>query len=93
MLRPSVPMVEQALEYVIKTLIEENQHLRQRIAHLERELAKARKNSTTLSKPPSSDLVKPPKRPHETTLGPRRIGGQPGHPKHARAAVPPGDST
>jgi transposase len=89
MLRTSVHMVEYALEHVIKTLVEENQRLRERIEHLERELAKARKNSTTSSKPPSSDLVKPPKRPQETTAGTRRIGGQPGHPKHARAAFPP----
>jgi hypothetical protein len=35
---------------------------RTRIAELETELAKARKNSRNSSKPPSSDIVKPPPR-------------------------------
>jgi transposase len=90
MFSTTVHMVEQAIEHVIKTLIAENQRLQQRIAHLERELAKARKNSPTSSNPPSSALVKPPKRPHASPPpGTRRIGGQPGHPKHARTAIPP----
>lgn len=83
-------MTKHALEHVVKTLTEENQRLRQRIEHLERELAKARKNSSTSSKPPSSDLVKPPKTSKKTTdPGTRRAGGQPGHPKHERAAFAP----
>lgn len=81
-------MAEHELEHVVKTLMEENQRLRQRIEQLERELAKARKNSTTSSKPPSSDLVKPPK-PSPQKPGTRRAGGQPGHPKHERPAFPP----
>jgi len=80
-------MAEHELEHVVKTLIEENQRLRQRIEHLERELAQARKNSTTSSKPPSSDLVKPPKAPPKKP-GTRHAGGQPGHPKHERVAFP-----
>jgi transposase len=83
-------MTVDELEHIVKTLTEENQRLRQRIEHLERELAKAHKNSTTSSKPPSSDLVKPPKTPKNTTTpGTRRAGGQPGHPKHERTAFPP----
>ncbi len=35
----------------------------------QRELAQARKNSATSSKPPSSDLVKPPKPPTPTGAG------------------------
>jgi transposase len=83
-------MAEQDFENTIKTLIEENQRLHQRIEYLERELAKARKNSRTSSKPPSSDIVKPAK-PSKTSpnSGKRHAGGQPGHPKHERAAFPP----
>jgi transposase len=59
------------------------------IARLEEQLAAARKDSTTSSKPPSSDIVKPPKPPPPEGQNRRRIGGQPGHPKHERALVPP----
>ena len=61
----------------------------QRISQLERELATARKNSTTSSKPPSSDIVKPPKSPPTGSQRKRKIGGQPGHPKHERPPFPP----
>ena len=37
------------------------QELVERVAALEAELAKARKNSSNSSKPPSSDIVQPPK--------------------------------
>lgn len=54
------------------------------IAELERKLAAANKNSQNSSKPPSSDITKPPakKRPKRGRPKKRRIGGQPGHPKH-----------
>src|SRR5918994_3384956 len=55
------------------------------VAQLQEQLAAARKGSSTSSKPPSSDLVKPP-RPSSATGSKRRQGGQPGHPKHERAA-------
>lgn len=58
-----------------------------RIAELESELAKARKNSSTSSKPPSSDIVKPPK--DAKKKGKRKKGAQPGHPKHEREPFPP----
>src|SRR5512144_1241775 len=58
------------------------------VARLQEQLAAARKNSSTSSKPPSSDIVKPP-RPAPLEGQQRRIGGQPGHPKHERAAFPP----
>ncbi|MBR9702580.1 hypothetical protein GOV10_00960, partial [Candidatus Woesearchaeota archaeon] len=83
-------MAERKLEQLIKTLVEENCRLKERIAHLESELAKACKNSSTSSKPPSSDIVKPPKKPKKTDPErPRKAGGQNGHPKHERMAVPP----
>ena len=53
-----------------------------RIKTLEDELSKYKKNSSNSSKPPSSDIVKPPR---ETQDGvKRKIGAQPGHPKHER---------
>lgn len=64
--------------------------LTKRVAELELLLAKARKDSTTSSKPPSSDITKPkPKR--KTARGrkkPRR-GAQPGHERQLRVPLPP----
>jgi transposase len=59
------------------------------VAQLAQQLAAARKDSSTSSKPPSSDIVKPPKPPPPQGQDKRRIGGQPGHPKHERTAFPP----
>ena len=59
------------------------------VARLQAQLAAARKDSSTSSKPPSSDIVKPPKPEPPEGQERRRIGGQPGHPKHERAAFPP----
>src|SRR4051794_10416371 len=63
--------------------------LKEVVAQLGRQLAAARKDSSTSSKPPSSDIVKPPKPPPTEGQDKRRIGGQPGHPKHERVAFPP----
>src|SRR5881275_639238 len=63
--------------------------LKQVVAQLAQQLAAARKDSSTSSKPPSSDIVKPPKPPPPPGQDRRKIGGQPGHPKHERALVPP----
>jgi len=62
-----------------------------RIAELEAELARLKKNSTTSSKPPSSDIVKPPRPAPSGGKGrrKRRRGGQPGHPRHTRPPFPP----
>ena len=62
--------------------------LRERIAALEAELAKAKKNSSNSSKPPSSDMVKPPKPPAKRGKK-RKRGGQPGHEQHLRSPFPP----
>jgi transposase len=59
------------------------------LAQLQAQLAAARKDSSTSSKPPSSDLVKPPKPAPPPGQDQRRIGGQPGHPKHERLLAPP----
>jgi transposase len=59
------------------------------LIQLQEQLAAARKDSSTSSKPPSSDIVKPPKPPPPPGQDKRTVGGQPGHPKHERIAVPP----
>lgn len=58
--------------------------LQANVERLAQQLAAARKDSSTSSKPPSSDIVKPP-RPETSPAGaPRSPGGQPGHAKHER---------
>jgi transposase len=56
---------------------------------LREQLAKAKKNSSTSSKPPSSDIVKPKRPQSEEDGSKRKIGGQPGHPKHEREPFSP----
>jgi transposase len=51
-------------------------------AELAETVAKLSKNSSNSSKPPSSDIVKPPRNTKNNT--PRKIGAQPGHTKHER---------
>ncbi len=61
--------------------------LQGRVRELEAQLAVANKNSSNSSKPPSSDIVKPPR-----TGGPKgsgHIGAQAGHPRHERLDLPP----
>src|SRR5450759_3767430 len=62
--------------------------LQKRIAELEAENARLKKNSSNSSKPPSSDIVKPPKPPLPHGRK-RKIGGQHGHAKHEREPFPP----
>jgi transposase len=60
------------------------------IVALREKLAEAKKNSSTSSKPPSSDIVKPkPASAEGGDEGKRKIGGQPGHPMHKREPFPP----
>lgn len=67
----------------------EIEKLTRRVAELELELAKARKDSSTSSKPPSSDITKPkPKKSPGRRKKPRR-GGQPGHQQQLRKPLPP----
>ena len=56
-------------------------------ARLLNQLAAARKHSGNSSKPPSSDIVKPPGQRRQK--GKRRRGGQPGHPRQERSLLPP----
>jgi transposase len=59
------------------------------VAQLQDQLAQARKDSSTSSKPPSSDLVKTPKPAPADGAATRQRGGQPGHPHHQRQLFPP----
>lgn len=59
--------------------------LTNRVSELEVLLAKALKNSSTSSKPPSSDIVKP-KAFDNASGGKRKRGGQPGHARAVRPA-------
>jgi transposase len=67
--------------------------LAEEIRQLKEKLAGKSKNSSTSSKPPSSDIVKPGKDPATQGSSPRKGGGQTGHPKHTRAAFAPEELT
>ena len=59
-----------------------------RVAQLELELAKAKKDSSTSSKPPSSDIAKP--KPKQRPGRPKkRRRWQPGHQRQLREPLPP----
>jgi transposase len=86
---------EQAYQQRIAELERANAQLQQRVsellarvAKLTEQVAKLSKNSSNSSKPPSSDIVKPPKPPGPKG-GKRPIGGQPGHPRHQREPFTP----
>lgn len=83
------------LEAQVLTLVSKRSDASARIAKLEAEnsqlreqLAKLRKNSSTSSKPPSSDIVKP-RKPAPKDGKKRKRGGQPGHPRHDRPPFTP----
>lgn len=74
----------------VTALESENAQLKAENVQLKAEVAKLKKDSSTSSKPPSSDIIKPPR---PTPVGgkrkkPRR-GGQPGHDRHLRQEFPP----
>jgi transposase len=60
--------------------------LQAELAQLRQQVAALGKDSSTSSKPPSSDIVKPPKPAPPPGQDRRKPGAQPGHPKHERAA-------
>jgi transposase len=83
-------LIAEALAPVLARVAEQDKQLaaqRQQIAALEAEVARLKKNSSNSSKPPSSDIVKPPK-PVPPHGGKRKIGGQPGHEGHFREPFP-----
>ena len=63
--------------------------LTERVAELELELAKAKKDSSTSSKPPSSDITKPKVKKKPGRRKKPRRGGQPGHQRQPRELLPP----
>jgi len=65
-----------------EALAKKNAELAEKVAKLTDKAAKLSKNSSNSSKPPSSDIVKPPRNTKSNT--PRKIGAQPGHTKHER---------
>jgi transposase len=72
----------------LQQLEHEQRESQQRIHELQEQLAEARKDSSTSAKPPSSDIVKPPKPARAADALPRSIGGQPGHTPHFRDLFP-----
>jgi len=74
---PVEPTKEQFYLRRIAELEKEVAELRAQVARLAEQVARLSKNSSNSSKPPSSDIVKPPK--PNNPNGPRRQGGQPGH--------------
>ena len=63
--------------------------LTERVVELELALAKAKKDSSNSSKPPSSDIAKPSAKQRPGRPKKRRKGGQPGHQQHLRQPLPP----
>ena len=70
------------LEKQVAELIKINETLVKKNTELTDKVAKLSKNSSNSSKPPSSDIVKPPR--NRKRKGSRNKGGQPKHPKHER---------
>ena len=88
--RPVEPTREAQYQRRIAELEAEAAQLRALVAQLQNKLAALRKNSSTSSKPPSSDIVKPPAaKPRLRSKRKRKRGGQFGHRKHTRLAFPP----
>jgi transposase len=89
--RQLIHLVEQLVGRIqaLEQRVQHFEHLEQRNAELEAEVARLRKNSTTSSKPPSSDIVKAPKPSAARRTGKRKAGGQLGHTKHERTPFTP----
>jgi len=73
---------------LVEAMRAENAALKERVDQLERELAAAKKTSRNSSKPPSSDITKPPKTKPKGRRK-RKTGAQHGHPKHSRPDFTP----
>src|SRR5437588_8731605 len=87
---PQTPCAEcQRLRQQLAALQAQVELLTASVALLQDQLARLRKDSSTSSKPPSSDIVKPAKAPPADGQAKRQPGGQPGHPPHQRQLFPP----
>src|SRR5262245_29057720 len=75
-----------AVQAYLHTVRDALGQLQERVEILE---ARLMQNSTTSSRPPSSDS--PYKKPRQRTASatPRKAGGKPGHPGHRQALLPP----
>src|SRR5215470_10672824 len=75
-----------AVQAYVRTLRDEVEQLHSRVETLE---ARLTQNSTTSSRPPSSDS--PYKKPRRLASSPtpRKAGGKPGHPGHRQVLLPP----
>ena len=82
--RPTVATLEEALA-LLPVLWDEVVRLRARVQELEARLGQ---NSSNSSRPPSANPPETPPRPPAPATG-RKRGGQPGHPAHQRALLPP----
>jgi transposase len=83
--RPDTP---ERLKHENERLREQLAEQAKRIADLERQLALRQQNSTTTSKPPSSDGLAGRQRERGRRAKSRRKAGEPGHPGHHRELVP-----
>jgi len=82
---------DQIISELRQVVADLQEHIRRqdvRIAELELQLAKAMKDSSTSSKSPSSDIVKPPKKKTDHRKKAKR-GGQKGHSRKIREPLPP----
>jgi transposase len=86
--RPVNPDQEQWYRQRIAELECQVAGLTERVNRLLEQVAKLSKNSSNSSKPPSSDIVKPPK-PASSKPSNGKPGGQPGHAKYERTPFPP----
>ena len=75
-----------AVQAYVRTLCNEVAQLHDRVETLE---ARLTQNSTTSSRPPSSDSPYKKPRRRTTALTPRKAGGKPGHPGHRQVLLPP----
>jgi transposase len=78
----------QELREIIAAQAAQIEKLTKRVSELELALAKATKDSSTSSKPPSSDIAKPQPKQRPGRPKKRRQGGQPGHRQHLRQPLP-----
>jgi hypothetical protein len=95
---PPSPQRRQEAEREIERLRRDNEKLREQLTEaenqikdLERQLGLRQQNSTTSSKPPSSDGLAGEQRERgsKRKKSRRKPGGQPGHPGHWRGLAPP----